>query len=68
MLSRVLLFETPARLLDPWDFLGKNPGMDCHFLLHGIFPTQISEHGSTALQADSLLSEPPRNDKDREYS
>ena len=30
----------PARLLCPWNFLGKNTGMGCHFLLRGIFPTQ----------------------------
>ena len=29
-----------ARLLCPWDFLGKNTGMGCHFLLQGIFLTQ----------------------------
>ena len=23
----------------PWDFLGKNTGVGCHFLLQGIFPT-----------------------------
>ena len=49
-LSHVLLFETPARLLNSWDFLGKNTGMGCHFLLQGIFPTQVSEYGPTALQ------------------
>ena len=27
----------PAILLCPWDFPGENPGMGCHFLLHGIF-------------------------------
>ena len=27
----------PARLLCPWDFLGKNAGVGCHFLLQGIF-------------------------------
>ena len=27
----------PARLLCPWDFLGKNTGVGCHFLLHGLF-------------------------------
>ena len=27
-------------LLCPWDFPGKNSGVGCHFLLHGIFPTQ----------------------------
>ena len=30
----------PARLLCPWNFLGKNTGVGCHFLLQGIFPTQ----------------------------
>ena len=30
----------PARLLCPWDFPGKNTGVGCHFLLHGICPTQ----------------------------
>ena len=30
----------PARLLCPWDSLGKNTGVDCHALLQGIFPTQ----------------------------
>ena len=28
------------RLLCPWDFLGKETGVDCHFLLQGIFPAQ----------------------------
>ena len=31
-----------AKLLSPWDFPGKNTGMDCHFLLQGIFRTQGS--------------------------
>ena len=44
-LSCVRLFATPwtvacTRLLHPWDFLGKNTGVGCHFLLQGIFPTQ----------------------------
>ena len=30
----------PARLLCPWEFSGKNTGVDCHFLLLGIFPKQ----------------------------
>ena len=30
----------PTRLLCPWDFPGKNPGVGCHSLLQGIFPTQ----------------------------
>ena len=29
-----------TRLLSPWDFLGKNTGVGCHFLLQGIFPTR----------------------------
>ena len=31
-----------ARLLCPWDFPGKNIGVDCHALLQGIFLTQGS--------------------------
>ena len=31
----------PARL-SSWDSPGKNPGVHCHFLLQGIFPTQGS--------------------------
>ena len=42
-----------TRLLPPWDSLGKNTGVGCHFLLQGIEP------GSCTLQADALLSEPP---------
>ena len=38
-LSHVRLFATVG-LLHPWDFLGKNTGVDCHFLLQEIFPTQ----------------------------
>ena len=30
----------PARLLCLWDSPGKNTGVDCHFLLQRIFPTQ----------------------------
>ena len=29
-----------TRLLCPWDFPGNSTGVDCHFLLQGIFPTQ----------------------------
>ena len=46
LLSHVGLLVThglyPARLLCPWNFLGKNTGVGCHFLLYGIFPTQGS--------------------------
>ena len=39
-LSRVQLFGTPWTVVCPWDFPGKSAGVDCHFLLQGIFPTQ----------------------------
>ena len=35
----------PTRLLCPWDFPGNTTGVDCHFLLQGIFPTQGSNPG-----------------------
>ena len=41
----------------PWDFPGKHTGVDCHFLLQGIFPTQGSNSCLLHLlhwQADSL--------------
>ena len=47
----------PGRLLCPWDSPGKNAGIDCHFLLQGIFPTQgLSPHLWCLLhyQVDSL--------------
>ena len=57
--SHVWFFATPwtvpARLLRPWGFPGKNTGVGRHFLLQGIFPTQVSH------SADSLPSEPPGN-------
>ena len=44
VLSHVQFLATPwtvaSRLLHPWDFPGKNTGVDYHFLLQGIFPTQ----------------------------
>ena len=46
VLSRVQFFVTLCtaehQLHCPWDFLGKNIGVGCHFLLQGIFPTQGS--------------------------
>ena len=35
----------PARLLRPWDSLGKNTGVGCRSLLQGIFSTQGSNPG-----------------------
>ena len=34
-----------TRLFCPWDSPGKNTGVDCHFLLQGIFLTQGSNLG-----------------------
>ena len=48
----------PTRFLCPWNFLGKNTRMGCHFFLQGIFLSQEIEPGFAALQADSLTSEP----------
>ena len=44
LLSRVRLLRpcglSPATLLGPWYFPGKNTGVGCHFLLQGLFLTQ----------------------------
>ena len=50
---------SPARLLCPWDFPGKNTGVGCHSLLQGIFPTQGWNLRLLHWLADSLPSEPP---------
>ena len=48
-----------ARLLCPWDSPDKNTGVDCHFFLQGIFPTQGSNLG--LLIADGIfITLPPR--------
>ena len=44
----------PTRPLHPWDSPGKNPGVGCHFLLQGIFPTQGSNPHLLHRQANSL--------------
>ena len=52
------LFVTPWTITcqDPLsvDFLGKNTGMGCHFLLQGIFPIQRSNPCLLHWQEDSL--------------
>ena len=56
-LPNPLRTHPPGRLLRPWDFPGKNTGVSCHFLLHGIFPIQGSNLHLQCLvhfQADSL--------------
>ena len=47
----------------PWDFSGKNTGVNCHFPLPGDLPDPGVEPAtpvSPVLQADSLPDEPPR--------
>ena len=43
-----------ARLLCPWNFPGKNTGVGCLFLLHGIFLTQGLNQPLLHWQAGSL--------------
>ena len=51
-LSRVRLFATPWTK-SPWDFLGKNTGVGCHFFLQGISLTQ----GSNLRLQDSCIAD-----------
>ena len=48
----------PARLLCPWNFPGKNTGVNCHFLLQGIFLTQESDLRLLHWQVNFLPAEP----------
>ena len=48
-----------ARLLCPWGFLGKNTGVGCHPLLHGIFLSQGSNSCLLHRQEGSLPLAPP---------
>ena len=57
--SRVRLFCDPmdcksASLLGPGDFLDKNTGVGCHFLLQQIFPTQGLNPCLLHWQVDSI--------------
>ena len=50
---------SPARLLCPWDFPGKNTGAGCHSLLHGLFLTHGLSLRLLHWQVDCLpLSQP----------
>ena len=54
---RIPLTEEPDRLLCPWDFPSKSPGVGCHFLLQGIFPTQgLNSHLLHRQEGSLLLS------------
>uniref|UniRef100_A0AC11E298 Cadherin like and PC-esterase domain containing 1 n=1 Tax=Ovis aries TaxID=9940 RepID=A0AC11E298_SHEEP len=52
------LHQKPIRLLCPWDFPGKSAGVDCHFLLQEIVPSQESNPGLPHCR-HALRSEPP---------
>ena len=54
----------PTSLLCPWDFLGKDTGVVCHFLLQRIFPTQGSN--SDLLHCRKILYQ--LNDQERPTS
>ena len=58
LLSHILLFVAPRTVAHqacrPWDFLGKNSGGGCYFLIQGIFPTQVSNLCLLHWQASSL--------------
>ena len=53
------LCPTPAKLLRPWNFPGKNTGIGCYFLLQGNLPNPGIKPSCPTLWANSLLSEPP---------
>ena len=53
--------------LCPWNSPGKNTGVRCHFLLQRIFSDPGIEACSPALQAHSLLTEPPGKPRDDNY-
>ena len=48
------LQPTSTRLLCSWNSPGKNTGVDCHFLLQGIFPTQVTNLRLLFRQVKSL--------------
>ena len=59
------------RLLCPWDSPGKNTGVACHALLHGIFPTHGSNPHLLCLlhwQAGSLPLVPPGKPRQKPLS
>ena len=59
--SCVQLFAIPwtvvCHILCPWNSPSKSTGVGCRSLFQGIFPYPGIEHGSSALQADSLPTE-----------
>ena len=56
------------RLLCPWDSLGKNTGVGCHFLLEGIFLTQGLNPESAALVGGFFTTSPTREAPSLKYT
>ena len=62
----------PTRLFCPWDFPGKNTGVGYHFLLQGIFPSQVLnlcllhrlERHAGKLVSRFFTTEPPKKPLD----
>ena len=55
---KMLVAQPCLTICDPMDCKdspGKNTGVDCHFLLQGIFQGPGFKPGSPSLQADPLL-------------
>ena len=48
------MYCNPPSSFCPWSFLGKNTGMGCHFLLQGVFLTQVLNPRLLYWQVDSL--------------
>ena len=48
----------PTRLFCPWDSLGRNTRVGCHFLLQGIFPIQGLNLPLLRWQEDSFSAKP----------
>ena len=61
MSNSVIPWTVATRLLCPWNFPGKNTGVDCHFHLQGIFPIQGSDRKSPVWQAHLFTTEAPWN-------
>ena len=51
----------PARLLSLWDFVGKNSGVGCLFLLQGIFPLTQGLKLHQRMAGRFFTTEPPRS-------
>ena len=55
--SRLSVTRWTARLLRPWDLLGKNTGVGCRVLLQGIISISISVRGTWGLPNGSVVKE-----------